>query len=49
MVLEKDNAIKAWRDLAGPTNTEKARELAPNRYRNHRVKGNRDEFLNQAV
>ncbi|KAI9207247.1 nucleoside diphosphate kinase [Polychytrium aggregatum] len=29
MILEKPNAISAWRELAGPTNSEKARELAP--------------------
>lgn len=29
MVLEKENAVKAWRELAGPTNSEKAREISP--------------------
>ncbi|KAJ1566254.1 thioredoxin domain-containing protein 6 [Cladochytrium tenue] len=29
IVLEKDGAIAAWRALAGPTNSEKARETAP--------------------
>ncbi|RKP27067.1 nucleoside-diphosphate kinase, partial [Syncephalis pseudoplumigaleata] len=29
MVLEKENAIAAWRELMGPTNSEKAREEAP--------------------
>ncbi|KAJ3285254.1 thioredoxin domain-containing protein 6, partial [Borealophlyctis nickersoniae] len=33
MVLEKEDAIKAWRELAGPTNSEKARETAPNSIR----------------
>ncbi|KAJ3087275.1 thioredoxin domain-containing protein 6 [Quaeritorhiza haematococci] len=33
MVLEKEGAIKAWRELAGPTNSEKAREIAPNSIR----------------
>ncbi|KAI8921365.1 nucleoside diphosphate kinase [Powellomyces hirtus] len=33
MVLEKDDGIKGWRDLAGPTNSEKARESAPNSIR----------------
>jgi len=32
MKLEKANAIKAWRSLMGPTNSEKAREEAPQRY-----------------
>lgn len=31
LVLEKDNAIKAWRELMGPTNTFKAKEEAPDR------------------
>jgi len=31
MKLEKINAVKAWRELMGPTNSEKAREIAPNR------------------
>jgi nucleoside diphosphate kinase len=31
LVLEKDNAIKAWRELMGPTNTFKAKEEAPQR------------------
>ncbi|KAJ3013715.1 Thioredoxin domain-containing protein 3 [Thoreauomyces humboldtii] len=29
MVLERDTAITAWRELAGPTNSQKAREVAP--------------------
>ncbi|KAI8995899.1 nucleoside diphosphate kinase [Gaertneriomyces semiglobifer] len=29
MVLEKDSAIAAWRQLAGPTNAIKAKEIAP--------------------
>jgi nucleoside diphosphate kinase len=29
MVLEKIDGIKAWRTLAGPTDSEKARETAP--------------------
>ncbi|KAJ3212625.1 thioredoxin domain-containing protein 6 [Entophlyctis luteolus] len=29
MVLEKQGAVKAWRTLAGPTNSEKAREDSP--------------------
>ncbi|KAJ3132964.1 Thioredoxin domain-containing protein 3 [Geranomyces variabilis] len=29
MVLERDTAITAWRELAGPTNSIKAREIAP--------------------
>ncbi|KNC98195.1 uncharacterized protein SPPG_06597 [Spizellomyces punctatus DAOM BR117] len=33
MVLEREDAIQAWRDLAGPTNAEKAREIAPNSIR----------------
>ncbi|KAJ3107121.1 Thioredoxin domain-containing protein 3 [Phlyctochytrium planicorne] len=33
IVLEKENAIKAWRELAGPTNSEKARESSPNSIR----------------
>lgn len=31
LVLEKQNAIKAWRELMGPTNAIKAREEQPNR------------------
>jgi len=31
MKLEKENAVKAWRELMGPTNSEKARETAPQR------------------
>lgn len=34
MVLEKADAIPGWRELAGPTNSEKAREAAPQRYYN---------------
>ena len=33
LVLEKENAVAAWRELAGPTNSEKARETAPNSIR----------------
>jgi nucleoside diphosphate kinase homolog 5 len=29
MVLEKANGIAGWRTLAGPTNSEKARDSAP--------------------
>ena len=29
LVLEREDGIKAWRSLAGPTNSEKAREIAP--------------------
>lgn len=29
MELVKDNAIKEWRNLLGPTNTQKARDEAP--------------------
>ena len=32
MKLEKADAIKSWRSLMGPTNSEKARETAPQRY-----------------
>ena len=32
IVLEKQDGIVAWRALAGPTNSEKARETAPTRY-----------------
>ena len=32
MVLEGENGITAWRDLAGPTNSNTAREIAPTRY-----------------
>jgi nucleoside diphosphate kinase len=32
MVLERNDAIKAWRTLAGPTNSNTARETAPERY-----------------
>ena len=31
MVLEKSNAIADWRKLAGPTNSEEARKIAPER------------------
>lgn len=31
LVLEKQGAIKAWRELMGPTNAIKAREEQPNR------------------
>jgi len=31
MRLEKPNVVKAWRELMGPTNSEKAREIAPER------------------
>lgn len=30
--MEKLNAVLDWRDLAGPTNSEKAKESAPSRY-----------------
>ncbi|KAJ3033116.1 Thioredoxin domain-containing protein 3 [Rhizophlyctis rosea] len=33
LCLEKINAIKGWRELAGPTNSEKARETSPNSIR----------------
>ncbi|ORX98144.1 nucleoside-diphosphate kinase [Basidiobolus meristosporus CBS 931.73] len=33
MILEKKEAIKSWRTLMGPTNSEKAREEAPNSIR----------------
>ncbi|KAJ3360532.1 Thioredoxin domain-containing protein 3 [Kappamyces sp. JEL0680] len=33
MVLEKEGAIGAWRELAGPTNSVKAKEIAPNSIR----------------
>lgn len=29
LALEKESGIKSWRELAGPTNSEKAREIAP--------------------
>jgi nucleoside diphosphate kinase len=31
MVLERENAVVGWRELMGPTNSEKAREEAPER------------------
>jgi hypothetical protein len=31
--LEKENAVGAWRELAGPTNSVKAKEIAPNSIR----------------
>jgi len=31
MKLEKADAVKSWRTLMGPTNSEKARETAPQR------------------
>ena len=31
LILSRDNAIKKWRELIGPTNPEKARTDAPNR------------------
>jgi nucleoside diphosphate kinase len=31
LVLEKENAIGAWRELAGPTNSAKAKEIVPDR------------------
>jgi len=31
MKLQKEDAVKAWRALMGPTNSEKAREEAPQR------------------
>ncbi|KAI9324667.1 nucleoside diphosphate kinase [Zopfochytrium polystomum] len=33
LILEKPGAITGWRELAGPTNSEKARETAPNSIR----------------
>lgn len=33
MTLEKDNAILAWRELIGPADSDKAREVAPNSLR----------------
>ncbi|KAI8844946.1 nucleoside diphosphate kinase [Chytridium lagenaria] len=33
LVLEKEGAITAWRTLAGPTNSEKARETSPDSIR----------------
>jgi nucleoside diphosphate kinase len=35
LVLEKEGAVTAWRDLIGPTNSNKARETAPNSLRAH--------------
>ena len=32
LVLEKQGAVNAWRELIGPTNSSKAKEIAPNRY-----------------
>jgi len=32
MKLEKENAVKEWRKLMGPTNSEKARKDEPQRY-----------------
>ncbi len=32
MTLARENAIAAWRELIGPTNSEKARETAPTRF-----------------
>lgn len=34
LVLRRDDAIAKWRQLLGPTNTEKARQEAPDRFRN---------------
>lgn len=31
-VLERDSAVNAWRELIGPTNAVKAKEIAPKRY-----------------
>lgn len=31
MVLEKQDAIQAWRILMGPTDSAKARDIEPNR------------------
>ena len=31
-VLEKEGAVNAWRELIGPANAAKAKEIAPNRY-----------------
>jgi len=33
LALEKEDAVKAWRDLMGPTNSLKAAEMAPNSLR----------------
>lgn len=33
MELAKENAIQAWRELIGPTNSRKAREVQPNSIR----------------
>ena len=33
MELAKENAIQSWRDLIGPTNSKKAREIQPNSIR----------------
>lgn len=33
MELAKDNAIQSWRELIGPTNSRKAREIAPDTIR----------------
>jgi nucleoside-diphosphate kinase len=33
LALERENAIKGWRDLQGPTNSIKAVEEAPNSLR----------------
>ncbi|OAD66083.1 hypothetical protein PHYBLDRAFT_119584, partial [Phycomyces blakesleeanus NRRL 1555(-)] len=30
MVLEKENAVQAWRELMGPTDSKKASEIDPN-------------------
>ncbi|KAG5458701.1 MAG: hypothetical protein BJ554DRAFT_1026 [Olpidium bornovanus] len=31
MILEKENAIEEWRKLAGPTDSNNARAVAPQR------------------
>jgi hypothetical protein len=33
LVLERENAVGAWRELAGPTNSVKAKEIAPSSIR----------------
>lgn len=32
MVLEREDAVRSWRELIGPTNAEQARKDAPNRW-----------------
>jgi nucleoside-diphosphate kinase len=45
MVLSKPNAIADWRTLIGPTNSLKARESAPQRYRRRNDLGDLFECL----